>query len=590
MASNLSCKTPAGNADNLAMRVAPSSFSHSSEVSAGTLLPKTQASEPLDAVDLLVSSPGIEAAIEACFDDAHNVSAAGPELEASLESVDSDALGNGVTWRRTMSLESLACSPTYADSGTADATMESEMKDGDSEGNIELKRVASSANARHDSVGSFDNVLSFLNSGKFDKASYADEIKTWNRAMEGDGCQLESKSAIVRFSRCLLHLAWFDQLIATFIIISAITIGLQGDHSVRQPHAPMPFSYEVVDTTTTIIFAVELMFRVIAEGKYFVSCGNRHLRWNALDTFLVVSSIFDEMAKLMLAGVVDIGVVRIVRFCRMVRVIRIIRVMRFFQDLRVMVYGILISMKSLLWALLLLVMIAFMFAAFILEFVASEVSSASSSDDVAKRDRIQALNMHFGSLVTSIFSLFKAITGGISWGEQAQPLTDIHPLLGVAFACYVAFAVLCVLNIVTGIFVDNSSKLSMKDEETLVLESAENKARWIEDVSELFRDMGGSDGFLNNAQFERGITDLRVQAKLKKLGLDIEPEAMLGLFDVLDFDKSGQLTVDEFTLGIKMLHGNAKSIDIARLLYDNMSIKKDLHGLRILLTDMDTVR
>eukprot|EP00928_Gymnodinium_smaydae_P089560 TRINITY_DN7350_c0_g3_i1.p2 TRINITY_DN7350_c0_g3~~TRINITY_DN7350_c0_g3_i1.p2 ORF type:complete len:275 (+),score=51.87 TRINITY_DN7350_c0_g3_i1:1030-1854(+) len=267
---------------------------------------------------------------------------------------------------------------------------------------------------------------------------------------------------------------------------------------------------------------------------------------------------------------------RVIRFFRLIRVMRVMRVMRFFQDLRVMVASIMMSIKSLMWALLLLFMIAFMFATFILEFVAGELAAEERDSE---SERITTLKSFFGSLILTIYSLFMSITGGVDWGEPSQALLEISPWLAVLFSLYVAFATLCVMNIIIGIFVENSSMLALKDEQTLLLESVDEKNRWHDDVLKLFYELGGTSS-IKHKDFEERIGDFNVQAKLRKLGLDIEPPAMLGLFDILDFDRTGKLSKQDFALGLKMLHGNAKSIDIARLLHDNGRIKNQLAELR----------
>ena len=43
------------------------------------------------------------------------------------------------------------------------------------------------------------------------------------------------------------------------------------------------------------------------------------------------------------------------------------------------------------------------------------------------------------------------------------------------------------------------------------------------------------------------------------MGLNVESLNMKSLFQLLDFDGTGQVTLDNFVMGIQMMHGNAKS-------------------------------
>eukprot|EP00928_Gymnodinium_smaydae_P031908 TRINITY_DN23264_c0_g2_i1.p1 TRINITY_DN23264_c0_g2~~TRINITY_DN23264_c0_g2_i1.p1 ORF type:complete len:598 (+),score=57.58 TRINITY_DN23264_c0_g2_i1:71-1795(+) len=407
-------------------------------------------------------------------------------------------------------------------------------------------------------------------------------VQDWNRAMEGDGLHMQSSWRIVNFCRGILRARGFEQFIALLIVINSCSVAAQADLKVRYSTQATPAFLLIFETMCTVIFTFELLVRVVAEGRQFVSCRNRHLKWNMLDTLLVTSGLGEELLEHSWDMTVDTSFVRVVRFLRLIRIMRIVRVMRFFQDLRNMVSGILVSIKPLLWAMVLLTMIAFMFAIFILEMVSTEITAATAMNNV---DTVTQLQLHFGGIVTTIYSLYKAITGGADWGDQASYLVDITPWLGGAFCVYVAFSVICVMNIVTGIFVENSSKLSMKDESTLIMELMESESKWMDEMSSVYDVMRGDSDEVTKSQFENGMMDFGIQARMKKLGVDADSYAIIGLFDLLDFDRSGSLKFEEFVLGVKMLHGNAKSIDIAKLLYDNIVIKDDLRQIISKLDD-----
>merc|ERR1712048_130065 len=56
------------------------------------------------------------------------------------------------------------------------------------------------------------------------------------------------------------------------------------------------------------------------------------------------------------------------------------------------------------------------------------------------------------SLKVSTLTLFKCISGGLSWHEASEPLLRISPLLELLFAIYISFTYFAVLNVVTGVF------------------------------------------------------------------------------------------------------------------------------------------
>eukprot|EP00928_Gymnodinium_smaydae_P017392 TRINITY_DN16644_c0_g5_i1.p1 TRINITY_DN16644_c0_g5~~TRINITY_DN16644_c0_g5_i1.p1 ORF type:complete len:658 (+),score=80.83 TRINITY_DN16644_c0_g5_i1:99-2072(+) len=401
-------------------------------------------------------------------------------------------------------------------------------------------------------------------------------VQQWSHAMEGDGLHSRSQWRIVNHCRGVLRARGFEQMIALLIVFNSCSVAARADYGVRFPTQATPMYMNVFERLCTAIFTIELLVRLVAEGRHFFSCRNRHMKWNLLDAVLVVGGLGEELLETTLDVTVDASFVRLVRFLRLVRIMRLVRVMRFFQDLRNMVSGILVSIKPLVWALVLLTMIAFMFSIFILEMVGTEILTATRTNNL---ESVAGLQLHFGGIFETLYSLYKAITGGISWGEQAIHLVNITPWLGLAFCVYVAFSVICVMNIVTGIFVENSSKLSMRDEGTLLMELMDSESKWIEEMSSIYNVLSGGAVEVSKSQFEIGMRDFGIQAKLKKLGVDMDSYALRGIFDIIDFDKSGWLSLEEFLLGIRMLHGNAKSIDIAKLLYDNITIKAELRQI-----------
>merc|ERR1719311_1188308 len=62
-----------------------------------------------------------------------------------------------------------------------------------------------------------------------------------------------------------------------------------------------------------------------------------------------------------------------------------------------------------------------------------------------------------------MISLFKATTAGDDWGNIADTLEPTGNYVYIAFLLYVAVLYFAILNIVTGIFVQNADKASSRD-------------------------------------------------------------------------------------------------------------------------------
>merc|ERR1711862_1074713 len=86
-------------------------------------------------------------------------------------------------------------------------------------------------------------------------------------------------------------------------------------------------------------------------------------------------------------------------------------------------------------------------------------------DNEERNEDDATMKLYFGSMGRSILSLWQAISGGKDWDDFAWPLyAQIGFGTGLMFTGFIAFAILALLNVVTGVFVQ-TALLSAKDEE-----------------------------------------------------------------------------------------------------------------------------
>lgn len=360
-------------------------------------------------------------------------------------------------------------------------------------------------------------------------------------------------------------------IVTTVIMLNAVNIGVQADWSMKNSSRDTPWQFQVANSTFSVLFLIELLLRLFAFRKKFFLRSNRDFSWNLFDLVLVLSGVADEAINLLISTP-SFTVIRAIRVVRLVRVIRVVRVLRFFKELRIIVIGIAGAMHSMIWAIALLFMMMFIVSICLMELTAFQLRDLDT-------DVREALMAYYGSLILSIYTLYQSTTGGIDWGESAQPLLDINPALAVLYALYIAFSVLCVLNVITGLFVENASSASAADEEQIVIEEFEARVRWFEEVKKLFTSMVGVDGHIDYRSFQRLVENVKIQACLRKLGVDVYQTSTKSLFQILDFDGTGMVDLEEFAMGLQMLHGDAKKIDLARIQREISKIRKTLKSL-----------
>eukprot|EP00438_Fugacium_kawagutii_P025328 Skav230903 [mRNA] locus=scaffold3693:13363:14478:- [translate_table: standard] len=354
--------------------------------------------------------------------------------------------------------------------------------------------------------------------------------------------------------------------------------GFQADWSVKHPGEPPLSTFRFMNLAFNIFFIIELTLRILADGYRFASCWNPDIKWNLMDSALVSLSIFEEIyghVSIDEGNRLDMTSARVIRLLRLVRVVRIFRVLRFFSDLRIMVMGIMGSFKALAWALLLLFIIIYVTGIIILQFVAEAagegwvtMSNALSYDGTAM----------FNSLERTCFTLFLCIAGGISWVEVVNVLEQINPLLRPILSLYVAFAVFCVLNIVTGVFVERSTSMRAMDEENMMFDELESRKKWLKEIKILFNEADADhSGQIEWSEFEAVMGDFQAQTALKHLGFDTNRVSTQQLWSLIDYDNSGLIDINEFADALMKLHGAAGAIDIARLRHETSKIFKVLN-------------
>merc|ERR550532_573823 len=167
---------------------------------------------------------------------------------------------------------------------------------------------------------------------------------------------------------------------------------------------------------------------------------------------------------------------------------------------------------------------------------------------------------------------------GISWGVISDALILVNAFSCVLFFLYIIFTMLAVLNIITGVFVDNAVEIGKTQRDFMVQKEMELKESYIKEIKKLFSSMDADNSnTLNKHEVQKYFEDKSVQSYFQALGLD--PHDSERLFNLLDGDESGDVCIDEFVDGCLRLKGQARSIDLYALLVQSGRVEKKLAEL-----------
>jgi len=344
------------------------------------------------------------------------------------------------------------------------------------------------------------------------------------------------------------------------IFLNGIFIGLQTNYMASSSSEVVPAFYRICEILFGCFFFTELGIRIYAYRRTFFSMPS--WRWNVFDVILVLMQ-FVEVASMIFtdyenaSNLPDTSWMRVLRILRLLRILRVVRLMQFVAELNVIISSVIASMKSLCWTMLLLVLMLYIVAVFFTQIFGTYRLGVYSQE--VTQESIDMLAPHWGSLVRSISSLYMAILGGIDWIDVALPLADeISPFLAFLFALYITFAMLAMMNVITGVFVDAAVKHSEVDRDTDFLRAACDVFK---------RSDPDQSGDISFDEFAEALVDPQFKNYLLNYGID--PADAITLFSLLDKDGSRSLEFGELLEGMLRLRAGMTFIDMQKLVKIN---------------------
>lgn len=220
--------------------------------------------------------------------------------------------------------------------------------------------------------------------------------------------------------RTLLDRRWFTHLVLGVILANALVLGAE-----TMASGSVLDALHVVDQIMLGFFVVELVLRLFANGRRF---------------FTDPWSVFD----LLVVGVALIPAGGSLSALRALRVLRVLRVITVVPSLRRVVDGLLRAVPGMgaVGALLVLVM-------YVSAVIATGLFGETSEE-------------YFGSLWTSLFTLFQAMTGE-AWPDIARAVMVAHPSAWIFFVLYILVVSFAVLNLFIAVIVSGMEEIT--DEE-----------------------------------------------------------------------------------------------------------------------------
>jgi voltage-gated sodium channel len=362
--------------------------------------------------------------------------------------------------------------------------------------------------------------------------------------------------------RAIVISMYFEGVFALAILGNGALIGIQLEMAIMDPQTETDPVWFYINACYGLLFTVELALRLMVHGTHFF-CSDSWF-WNYFDMVVFLVTLFEVLMGIVEmstgagvdqdADISHLQTIRIIRVLRLVRVFRIIRFVRFIQALRNLIYSIVCTLKSLISALTLLLMVIYVFGLLFAQATHTVLEESVDSSSV----EFDELRYHWGTLPRAMYTLFQSVTGGIDWSSAVKPLGRLHWIWVVVFNIFLSFVSFAMLNVMTGVFCQSAIEAKNNDQDALVPEFITNRKTYVQAVMKLFQDIDvDRSGAITIGELEQSLEDEFMRARFGTLGLDVSDA--WELFKLLDANADRVIDADEFLQGLLYMRGGAKA-------------------------------
>eukprot|EP00927_Polykrikos_kofoidii_P014264 TRINITY_DN16240_c0_g1_i1.p1 TRINITY_DN16240_c0_g1~~TRINITY_DN16240_c0_g1_i1.p1 ORF type:complete len:718 (-),score=147.90 TRINITY_DN16240_c0_g1_i1:181-2334(-) len=362
----------------------------------------------------------------------------------------------------------------------------------------------------------------------------------------------------------LLRSPRWELLVVLAILTNTLFMGIEVDVLARYGKENDGASVVLiaVSSTYTAFFFLEVILRLLHQGRRFFYPFTDTVCWNLMDTVIVGFALFETCTDTLLTtagsteGMDNVVLIKVFRFVRMTKIFRIARLTRFMPALRTLIMSLAGTMKSAFWAIALMNLTIYMFALVLTQ------SVVDYHIDKGYKDKY--LEMFFGTVLSSMFTLSKAILGGISWHEVVLPLEKVNSFCVLIFLVYVGFMYFAVVNVVTAVFCESAIQTSKMDEDLAIQQQLSLKELYRRKLEVVFHEVDTDGSSMITAEELESYLEAEMSgAFFEYLELDVKnAKEFLAL---LTTDRYGGVNMEQFIDGVSRLRGHASALELAQL-------------------------
>ncbi|CAD7967652.1 unnamed protein product [Amoebophrya sp. A25] len=273
-----------------------------------------------------------------------------------------------------------------------------------------------------------------------------------------------------------------------------------------------------------------------------------HYSWLGLDLLVIIASAVDVWGVQLMTDGSQRTNVSALRILRLLRVLRSIKLIRYFKDLWLLVHGLGRALRSIFWVMMLLALMIYCCALFLTAQVRdNEFFKARAETD----ERFANLLDYHSTVMRSMLTLFQ-VTTLEEWPQIVRPMMEETEAYGIFFTWFIVTTNFMMMSLFIGILVENLTTATETADLRLIQQIRDQQEALTDELCSVFDAVDvDQSGFITIDEFKKSLLrdeDLRKQVFRNlevRTGSELE-----WLFEILDTDGNCRLSLDEFVAGI----------------------------------------
>jgi len=247
-----------------------------------------------------------------------------------------------------------------------------------------------------------------------------------------------------------------EPMVGLMIVANGVLIGVQASYQLDAD------AWFWADFGFAVFFFFEMLIRIGYLGlrEHFLG---HDWAWNLFDALMVFLAAFDILMTTLVAEESPAQHFTVMRFLRMTRLVRLARIFRFrfLNELTLMVKGLVGGLRTLAWAMVLLMFTIYIIAVFATMTIGTTPSPYASAELELERESL------FGTVLDSSFTLFRCYIGDCI-SQDGKPLVKLLAnaygwMLVLAWMLTYLLVAFGIFNLIMAVYIEQTLEASKDD-------------------------------------------------------------------------------------------------------------------------------